>query len=194
MSEVQVTLHGYVGQDVTLKQLGRFDVATFRVGTTPRWRDGQGQYHNGETVWTSVTCWRGLALNVKESVHIGDAVVVIGKMRTERWTTAEGEKRERQCVEATTVAHDLAKGTSIFRKAARRESAPEDRDGLGRVLDEAEHRPVGIDPVTGEPLYRVNPAAGPAAEDAAGVPAGSAGEQGAGRAKGRPEDPSDQAA
>ena len=110
MSEVQVTLHGYVGQDVTLKQLGRFDVATLRVGTTPRWRDGQGQYHNGETVWTSVTCWRGLALNVKESVHIGDAVVVIGKMRTERWTTAEGEKRERQCVEATTVAHDLAKG------------------------------------------------------------------------------------
>ena len=155
MSEVQVTLHGYVGQDVTLKQLGRFDVATFRVGTTPRWRDGQGQYHNGETVWTSVTCWRGLALNVKESVHIGDAVVVIGKMRAERWTTAEGEKRERQCVEATTVAHDLAKGTSIFRKNARREAPQDDRDGLGRVLDEAEHRPVGIDPSTGEPLHRV---------------------------------------
>ena len=167
MSEVQVTLHGYVGQDVTLKQLGRFDVATFRVGTTPRWRDGQGQYHNGETVWTSVTCWRGLAVNVKESVHIGDAVVVIGKMRTERWTTAEGEKRERQCVEATTVAHDLAKGTSIFRKSARREAAPDDRDGLGRVLDEAEHRPVGIDPVSGEPLYRVGTAAEKTAVDAA---------------------------
>ena len=165
MSEVQVTLHGYVGQDITLKQLGRFDVATFRVGTTPRWRDGQGQYHNGETVWTSVTCWRGLALNVKESVHIGDAVVVIGKMRTERWTTAEGEKRERQCVEATTVAHDLAKGTSIFRKNPRRDAPQEDRDGLGRVPDEAEDRPVGIDPVSGEPLYRVGTAAGAAAAE-----------------------------
>jgi single-strand DNA-binding protein len=191
MSEVQVTLHGYVGQDVTLKQLGRFDVATFRVGTTPRWRDGQGQYHNGETVWTSVTCWRGLALNVKESVHIGDAVVVIGKMRTERWTTAEGEKRERQCVEATTVAHDLAKGTSIFRKNARRETSSDDRDGLGRVLDEAEHRPVGIDPATGEPLYRVGTAAGAAAAD---VQARGAAETGGDQGAERPEDPTDQAA
>jgi single-strand DNA-binding protein len=182
MSEVQVTLHGYVGQDVTLKQLGRFDVATFRVGTTPRWRDGQGQYHNGETVWTSVTCWRGLALNVKESVHIGDAVVVIGKMRTERWTTAEGEKRERQCIEATTVAHDLAKGTSIFRKNARRETSHDDRDGLGRVLDEAEHRPVGIDPATGEPLYPV------------GTADRGTGERTDGTSTEQPEDPTDRAA
>jgi single-strand DNA-binding protein len=165
MSEVQVTLHGYVGGDVTLKQMGRFDVATFRVGTTPRWRDPQGQYRHGETVWTSVTCWRNLALNVKESVHVGDAVVVVGKVRTDRWTTPDGESRERQFVEATTVAHDLAKGTSIFRKAPRREQPQDDgRDPVGPILDEAEHRPVGIDPVTGEPLYPIGSAQRAAAE------------------------------
>ncbi|HEX2175341.1 MAG TPA: single-stranded DNA-binding protein [Nocardioidaceae bacterium] len=153
MSDVQVTLHGYVGNDVSLRQMGRFDMATFRVGTTPRWRDSQGVYRNGETVWTSVTCWRTLAQNVKESVHIGDAVVVIGKARTEKWTSPDGEQRERHLVEATTVAHDLAKGTSIFRKNARREQAPDDREALGAVLEQAEQAPVGIDPVTGEPLY-----------------------------------------
>jgi single-strand DNA-binding protein len=152
MSDVTVTLHGYVGQDVTLKQMGRYDMATFRVGTTPRWRDAQGTYRNGETVWTSVTCWRALAQNVKESVHIGDPVVVIGKMRTERWTTPEGEKRERQFVEATTVAHDLHRGTSIFRKTAREDRGAEGREPLGAVLEEAEQSPVGIDPATGEPL------------------------------------------
>jgi single-strand DNA-binding protein len=161
VSEVQVTLHGYVGQDVTLKQVGRFDVATFRVGTTPRWRDSQGEYRNGETVWTSVTCWRNLALNVKESVHIGDAVVVIGKARTEKWTNADGEQRERHLVEATTVAHDLARGTSIFRKTPRRDRPQDERDGLGRdlgrVLEEAEHGGIGIDPATGEPLHPVGP-------------------------------------
>jgi single-strand DNA-binding protein len=158
MSDVTVTLHGYVGQDVTLKQMGRYDMATFRVGTTPRWRDSQGSYRNGETVWSSVTCWRTLAQNVKESVHIGDPVVVIGKLRTERWTTPEGQKRERQYVEATTVAHDLQRGTSIFRKNAREDRPAEGREALGAVLDAAEQSPVGIDPVTGEPLYRVGTA------------------------------------
>jgi single-strand DNA-binding protein len=153
MSEVQVTLYGYVGQDVSLKQVGRFDVASFRVGTTPRWRDAQGTYRNGETVWTSVTCWRGLAQNVKDSVHVGDPVVVVGKARTERWTAPDGEKRERHFVEATTVAHDLAKGTSVFRKNARREQPADDRVALGAVLEETERAPVGIDPATGEPLY-----------------------------------------
>jgi single-strand DNA-binding protein len=169
MSEVTVTLFGYVGQDVSLKQVGRFDVATFRVGTTPRWRDSQGTYRNGETVWTSVTCWRALAQNVKESVHVGDPVVVVGKVRTERWTSTEGEKRERHFVEATTVAHDLAKGTSVFRKNARRDQPGEERIALGAVLDETERAPVGIDPATGEPLYPVGSAVG--ATEAAGGPA-----------------------
>ena len=153
MSDVQVMLYGYVGGEVTFKQLGRADVATFRVGTTPRTRDGQGGFKNGETVWTSITCWRTLAQNVKESVHVGDPVVVIGKARTERWVTPQGDKRERHFVEATTVGHDLAKGTSIFRKAPRSQPPRDDRDALGAVLDEAEQGPVGIDPVTGDPLY-----------------------------------------
>ncbi len=155
MSDVQVTLHGYVGNDVVLRQMGRFDMASFRVGSTPRWRDNTGTYRNGETVWTSVTCWRHLAQNVKESVHVGDPVVVVGKARTEKWTSPEGEQRERHFVEATTVAHDLAKGTSIFRKSARREHAPEEREGLGAALEQTEQSPVSIDPVTGEPLYPV---------------------------------------
>jgi single-strand DNA-binding protein len=158
MRDVTVTLHGYVGQDVTLKQMGRYDMATFRVGTTPRWRDSQGTYRNGETVWNSVTCWRALAQNVKESIHIGDPVVVIGKLRAERWTTPEGQKRERQYVEATTVAHDLQRGTSIFRKTAREERTADDREPLGAVLEAAEQSPVGIDPVSGEPLYPVGTA------------------------------------
>jgi single-strand DNA-binding protein len=159
MSDVTVTLFGYVGQDVSLRQAGRADVATFRVGTTPRYRDREGVFRDGETVWTSVTCWRTLAVNVKESVHVGDPVVVVGRMRSERWTTPEGEKRERQFLEATTVAHDLARGTSAFRKNPRRETSADERGAvLGAALEEAEQAPVGIDPATGEPLHTAEPA------------------------------------
>jgi single-strand DNA-binding protein len=192
MSEVQVTLHGYVGGDVTLKAMGRFDMATFRVGTTPRWRDPQGQYRNGETTWTSVTCWRTLAVNVKDSVHVGDAVVVVGKQRTEKWTSPEGEPRERLFVEATTVAHDLAKGTSIFRKNPRREQAPEERESLGSVLEETEQAPVSIDPSTGEPLYPVGTAE--RAAEASTVPASGSSAGPSADPSARPDDPTDRAA
>lgn len=162
MSDVTVTIHGYVGQDVSLRQAGRAEVASFRVGTTPRVRDAQGGYRNDETVWTSVTCWRQLAQNVKESVHVGDPVVVIGKTRVERWVGPEGEKRERYFVEATTVCHDLAKGTSVFRKTPRQQRPEDGHRVLGAVLDEAEQTPVGIDPATGEPLVARVPHGGDA--------------------------------
>ncbi|MDP9444587.1 MAG: single-stranded DNA-binding protein [Actinomycetota bacterium] len=160
MSEVQVTLYGYVGQDVTFKQTTGGDVASFRVGTTPRIRDGRGGFKDGETVWTSVTCWRTLAQNVKASVHTGDPVVVVGKLRTRRWVTSEGQPAERQVVEATTVCHDLAKGTSVFRKNPRNTRWDDDVDEVGGVLEETERQPVGVDPSTGEVLTAVPEPAG----------------------------------
>lgn len=150
MSDVQVILHGWVGQQVALKKTGRGDVATFRVGTTPRRPDGRGGFKDGETVWTSVSCWRDLAHNVSSSVRVGDPVVVIGKVRTQRWTTDGGERRERTYVHATTVSHDLARGTSVFRKTARAHAAPDDSDVLFEALDQVESMPAGVDPVTGE--------------------------------------------
>jgi single-strand DNA-binding protein len=150
MSEVTVTLYGYVGQEVEFKQTSRGDVATFRVGTTPRyWKDGG--YRDGETIWTQVTAWRTLAANVAASLNVGDPVVGVGRVRNQRWTTDQGEQRERSHVEAQTVAHDLAKGTSAFRKnprtARRDEDDVEVREMLDRAADQA---PVDIDPVTGE--------------------------------------------
>ncbi len=150
MSEVQVVLHGYVGQEVKLQETVRGDVVTFRVGTTPRIRTG-GVFTDGETVWTSVRCWRFLAQNVASSLNVGDPVVVVGKMRTSRWETADGEPRERSFVEATTVAHDLARGTSVFRKNTRPSFTDHEQDAdLNAALEESERSAVAIDPQTGE--------------------------------------------
>lgn len=149
MSDVTVTLHGYVGAEVEFKQTGRGDLASFRVGTTPRIRDGNG-FRNGETTWTQVAAWRTLASNVAASIKVGDPVVVIGRVRTSRWTTPEGEPRERSVVDAHTVAHDLARGTSVFRKAPKATPREDDDAAVREVLERAEQVPVNIDPVTGE--------------------------------------------
>jgi single-strand DNA-binding protein len=153
VSEVTVTMYGYVGHEVEFKQTGRGDVATFRVGTTPRIRDQRtGGFRDGETVWTQVTAWRNLAANVAASLSVGDPVVVIGKVRTQRWTTSEGEPRERSHVEAQTVAHDLAKGTSVFHKSPRSIRREDDDAEVQELLDRVADRvpPVNFDPVTGE--------------------------------------------
>ena len=74
---VQTTIFGYVGGEIAFSEGGaRGDHATFRVGSTPRLYDkNNGGWRDGETIWTTVSCWRALAGNVKSSVHIGDPVV-----------------------------------------------------------------------------------------------------------------------
>lgn len=121
MSEVTVTMFGYVGSDVEFHGEGNgTDRAIFRVGSTPRFFDrAQGSWRDLETVWVTVKAWRALAHNVASSIHKGDPVVVVGKMRTQVWVDKEGQQHRRDVVEASTVCHDLAKGTSAFRRSER---------------------------------------------------------------------------
>ncbi len=117
MSEVQVTVVGYVGTDVDYREgNGTGARARFRVGSTPRFFDqGRGTWRDLETVWVTVKAWRGLAQNVASSVRKGEPVVVVGKLRTESWTDAEtGETRRREVIDATAVGHDLSRGTSAY--------------------------------------------------------------------------------
>ncbi len=120
MEDVQVTVFGWVGTDPEFHTgQGHGDRATFRLASTPRFFDrSRGDYREHETVWLGVKTWRGLAHNVASSVHKGDPVVVVGKLRAQVYKV-EGEERRYQELEATSVGHDLTKGTSMFRRAAR---------------------------------------------------------------------------
>ncbi|MGH3497409.1 MAG: single-stranded DNA-binding protein [Nocardioidaceae bacterium] len=122
MSDVQVTVFGYVGSDVEFREgNGGADRAMFRVGSTPRFFDrAQGSWRDSETVWVTVKAWRAMAHNVVSSIHKGEPVVVVGKLRTHVWKDEQtGESRRRDVVEAVSVGHDLSKGTSAFRRHER---------------------------------------------------------------------------
>jgi len=121
MSDVSATVFGYVGSDVEFHGSGNgTDRAIFRVGSTPRFFDrSQGSWRDLETVWVTVKVWRALAHNVASSINKGDPVVVIGKLRAQVWTDKEGQEHRRDVLEASTVCHDLAKGTSAFRRSER---------------------------------------------------------------------------
>ena len=115
MNNTQITLTGWLGDDVRFREAGGVPVADLRVACTPRHFDRKTeQWVNGDTQWYSVTAWRQLAENCAESLKRGDPVVVHGRQSAETWTNSAGMAMTTMKVEATFVGHDLRLGVSRF--------------------------------------------------------------------------------
>ena len=122
MNETLLTLQGYVGSPVKLRPAGEVMVASFRLGCTPRrFQRATGAWFDEETQWFTVSAWRGLADNCAPSLNVGDAVVVHGRMSLKTWVDANGVEQKTLEVQATSVGHDLNRGTSRFTKPQRLE-------------------------------------------------------------------------
>lgn len=118
--EATVWITGNVGSDVEYRTFGdHIPSASLRVATTPRLRRG-GEWVDGHTTWLTVTCTRALAENVRDSISRGDAVVVVGKLRTSRWEDPARGPQERLSIEAISIGHDLGRGTARFQRTPRR--------------------------------------------------------------------------
>jgi single-strand DNA-binding protein len=115
MNETYVTLSGWLGADVSLREAGGVPVASFRVASTPRRYQRKTQtWEDGDTQWYSVNAWRALAENCDVSLRRGDPVIVHGKLSARTWTTKSGVEVTTLEVEAAFVGHDLTRGTSTF--------------------------------------------------------------------------------
>jgi len=121
MNDTYITLAGWVGSDVSLREVaGGQPVANFRVATTSR-RFKNNQWEDGNTTWYSIRAWRRLADNVAESIKRGDPVVVHGRLEADVWTKEDGTTNTQLVITATSVGHDLSRGTAVFTKPARPE-------------------------------------------------------------------------
>lgn len=124
MNDIQMTLVGNVC-DEPQPRVTKSGVAVtkLRVASTPRHFDrNENRWVDGETLFLDVTCWRALAERVAESVHKGQPVVVTGRFTAHTYEINE-QLRYAFGLEATSVGHDLSRGTAEFRKA-QRASAP----------------------------------------------------------------------
>ena len=66
-----------------------------------------------------MTAWRNLAENVAETLTQGSRVVVVGRLRTNSWETAEGEKRSVVEIEAEEIGPSLKWATAKIEKTGR---------------------------------------------------------------------------
>ena len=134
MNESYVTLQGWVGADVDVRDVGDTQCASFRVGSTPRYLKN-GTWVDGQTSWFTVNCWRALGKNVSESVKRGDAVVVHGRVRVDVWEREGQPSSVSWILDATFVGHDLTKGTSSFAKSTRTTTPdPRENEAVREVL------------------------------------------------------------
>lgn len=116
-NETYVTLQGNVGGAVTVRQAGGATVANFRLACTPRRRDKDGVWSDGPTQWYSVSAWRWLAEHCAESLQRGDAVLVHGRLDMRTYINKAGVETLDVTVEASSVGHDLNRGTARFTRA-----------------------------------------------------------------------------
>ncbi|GGK88998.1 hypothetical protein Ppa06_54430 [Planomonospora parontospora subsp. parontospora] len=198
MNDIHVTLTGNVAappRQHTFPDGSR--VTSLKVASTNRYFDRENQqWRNGETTYFGVRCFRGLADNVAQSVHVGQPIVVHGRLRIREFVH-EGERRFMAEVEAGSLGHDLRWGLGSFSKPQRGGTAPslgaEERSELDRgthdwALGGATAEEPAQTPSQREPREHTDGAAAHGGETPAGIvaerAAGSAGEAVAGDVEG----------
>ncbi len=118
MNETMVCAVGNVATQPVYRDLAAGASARFRLAVTPRyWDREKNTWTDGHTNFFTVWANRALATNVGASLTVGEQVIVQGrlKVRTEirdgqSWTSAD--------IDAVAIGHDLARGTSAFRRSA----------------------------------------------------------------------------
>ena len=113
-----VTLVGNVVTDVTLRQTTAGPVAGFRLAATNGYTDRRTSQWVERTTYLTVSAWRSLGEHVAGSIHKGQPVVVVGRLR-QREYEKDGQTRQVVEIDAYLVGHDLSRGTASFVRSRR---------------------------------------------------------------------------
>lgn len=115
-NDTMVTVQGWLGNDPQLREVAGTSVANFRLGCTPRrFHRGRQEWVDGPTQWYGVSAWRVLGEHCKRSLHVGDPVIVHGRLN-QRSYDRDGVEVTVLEIEALIVGHDLTRGVSSFSK------------------------------------------------------------------------------
>ncbi|WP_217208189.1 single-stranded DNA-binding protein [Streptomyces sp. AC550_RSS872] len=122
MNETIICAVGNVATQPVYRELATGPSARFRLAVTSRYLDrGKNEWTDGHTNFFTVWANRQLATNTAGSLNVGDPVVVQGRLKV-RSDVREGQSWTSADIDATAIGHDLARGTSAFRRAPRPEA------------------------------------------------------------------------
>lgn len=123
MNETVICAVGNVATRPVFRELASGASARFRLAVTSRyWDREKNAWTDGHTNFFTVWANRQLATNVTASINVGDPVVVQGRLKV-RSDVREGQNWTSADIDAMAIGHDIARGTSAFRRTPRPETA-----------------------------------------------------------------------
>ena len=131
MSEAVITVVGNVVHHVENRNTNSgAKVCKFSVASSKSWK-GENGWEQSETSYFDVECWGKLAENVNNTVWKGQAVIVHGHVRTDRWEGDDGTKHQRQKIIAKAVGPNLRRHLATVKTMT--EKPHESPTGLGEA-------------------------------------------------------------
>jgi single-strand DNA-binding protein len=118
MNDLIMTVNGWVATEPS-QHVGPTGarLTSFRMASTSRFYDREkGEWVDGRTEWFTIKVFRSAAITVANSIHKGQPVTVHGRFRTAEWE-GDGGTRTDLVIDATSVGHDLTRGTAEFTRA-----------------------------------------------------------------------------
>lgn len=98
-------------------------VANFTVASTPRTYDSKaGEWKDGDALFMSCSIWRDAADNVAESLHKGDRVIALGRLKQRSYENKDGIKVTVVEMEAEEVGPSLRYATTKVQRRKRNDS------------------------------------------------------------------------
>ena len=121
MNETQITIIGNLVDNPEMRFTpSGVAVASFRVASTPRYRDSKsGDWKDGDTLFLTCQIWRQAAENVAESLEKGMRAIVVGRLRQRSYETKEGEKRTVYELQVDEAGPALSRATAKVTKVSR---------------------------------------------------------------------------
>ncbi|MFD9071548.1 single-stranded DNA-binding protein [Streptomyces lasiicapitis] len=139
MNDTMVTVVGNVATTPVFRELPSGPVTRFRIAVTARYFDRtQNAWADGHTNFFTVCAWRQLGVNAQGSLAVGEPVIVQGRLRV-RDEERGGQHWRSVDIDAYAIGHDLARGTSAFRRTGRTmDSSLKERSPVQGTADEPE--------------------------------------------------------
>jgi single-strand DNA-binding protein len=114
MSETErLTLVGNLTADPELRYTtSGLPVTSLRVAVTPRTRQEDGTWTQGETSFHTINVWRDQAEHAVDSLTKGARVIIVGRPKERSWTDADGTDHQVAEVDAEEVGPSLRWATA----------------------------------------------------------------------------------
>ncbi|MHA7304816.1 single-stranded DNA-binding protein [Arthrobacter sp. TMN-49] len=123
-----VTIKGFATTGIELRTTPTgLVVGDFRMGSNERRLDPiTNVWTDGPTNWFRVTVFRALAQNAASSIHKGDRIIVVGKLKISTFLHKDGTPGTNVDIDAESIGPDLKYGTAHYVRVASAHPAGQD--------------------------------------------------------------------